>query len=100
MSSPSSLLGFPPQPQYRYPGITKHRKPEITVSLTTIPDPNPSILTANIYALTNTFHDANLQPTSNQEVRVLLHADPGGRVEPGMDNVTRFRTSGGLMYEF
>ena len=53
-----------------------------------------------IYALSQAFNDADLLPTSNQEVRALLEADPGGRVEPGADNVTRFRTSGGLLYDF
>ena len=50
------------------------------MSLTTVPDPNPSILTANIFALTNAFNDADIQPTSNHEIRALLEVDPGGRV--------------------
>ena len=99
-SAISSPPGFPPQPRYVRPGIFKQRPPEISVSLTTIPDPNPTILIANVYALSTTFNDADLRPTSNQEVRALLDKDPGGRVEPGVDNVTRFRTSGGLVYEF
>ena len=98
-SAISSPPGFPPQPRYVRPGIFKQRPPEISVSLTTIPDPNPTILIANVYALSTTFNDADLRPTSNQEVRALLDKDPGGRVEPGVDNVTRFRTSGGLVYE-
>ena len=99
---PTSPPGFHPQPQYAHPhaGIFKPKRPEISVSLTTIPYRNPTILDANLYALSQTFNDADLLPTSNQEVRSLLEADPGGRVEPGADNVTRFRTSGGLMYDF
>ena len=98
----SSPPGFPPQPQYQHPhaGIFKRKQPEISVSLTKIPDRNPTILAANLYALSNAFNNADLLTTSNQEVRALLEADPGGRVEPGVDNVTRFRTSGGLVYEF
>ena len=100
-ATPSSPPGFPPQPQYQYPNIFKPKRPEISVSLVNVPNhPNASVLTANIYALSNTFHDADLQHSSNQEVRVLLQADPGGRVEPGADNVTKFRTSGGLVYDF
>ena len=102
-SVPTSPPGFPPQPQYKHPqaGIFKPKRPEISVSLTTIPHlPNPTILDANLYALSNAFHDADLLPTSNHEVRALLEADPGGRVEPGADNVTRFRTSAGLLYDF
>ena len=104
-ATPSSPPGFPPQPQYLprphpHAGIFKPKRPEISVSLTTIPYKNPTILDANIYALSQAFSDADLLPTSNQEVRALLEADPGGRVEPGVDNVTRFRTSGGLVYEF
>ena len=100
---PISPPGFPPQPQFKHPhaGIFKPKRPEISVSLTTIPyQPNPTILDANLYALSQAFNDADLLPTSNQEVRALLDADPGGRVEPGADNVTRFRTSGGLTYDF
>ena len=70
------------------------------MSLATIPDPKPTILSANIYAISHAFNDADLQPTTNQEVRALLHADPGGRVATGADKVTRFTTSSGLVYEF
>ena len=102
-ATPSSPPGFPPQPQYHphpHAGIFKPKRPEISVSLTTIPYRNPTILDANLYALSNAFNDADLLPTTNQEVHALLEADPGGRVEPGVNNVTRFRTSGGLVYEF
>ena len=99
-ASPSSPPGFPPKPSYNYPNIIKPKRPEISVSLTKIPDPNPTILTANIFALSETFHDADLQPKVNQEVHVLLQADPGGRIAPSVNNVTSFKTSGGLVYEF
>jgi len=101
-ATPSSPPGFPRQPQYQHPhaGIFKPKRPEISVSLTTIPYHNPTILDANLYALSNAFNDADLLSTPNQEVHALLEADPGGRVEPGVNNVTRFRTSGGLVYEF
>ena len=103
-ATPSSPPGFPPKPQFHphhpHAGIFKPKRPKISVSLTTIPYRNPSILDANLYALSQAFYDADLLPTPNQEVRALLEADPGGRVEPGADNVTKFRTSGGLVYQF
>ena len=99
-ATPSSPPGFPPQPHYKHPGIFKPKPPEIKVSLTTVPDPNPSVLTANIYALGIAFNNADLQPTSNQELRALVEFDPDGRVGTGTDNATIFRTSQGLVYEF
>ena len=98
-ATPSSPPGFPPQPHYRYPGIFKPKPPDIKVSLTTVPDPNPTILTANIYALSTAFNNADLYPTTNQELHALVELDPDGRVVPG-DNATTYRTSQGLVYEF
>ena len=99
-SSPSPP-GFPLQPQHRYQDLLKpNRRPEIKVSLVSLPDPNPSILDANLYAIGNTFNNADLQPTTNDELRALLQIDPNGRVEPGMNNATTFKTSQGLVYEF
>ena len=104
--SPPSPPGFPVQPQYwhlyhRHPELFKIKKrPEIKVSLVSLPDPNPSILTANHYALSTAFNDADIQPTSNQELRTLLEIDPKGKVEPGTKNATTFKTSHGFVYEF
>ena len=97
----SSPPGFPQRPQYRYPDIfKKDKRPEISVSLISTPYPNPTILAANHFALSQAFNDADLQPTPNQEVRALLAVDPGGRVAAGAGNVNVFKTSGGLVYEF
>ena len=72
-TTPYSLPGFPKQHQYNYPNIPNPKVwPEISVSLTTIPDPNPSILTANIYALSEAFHYTKLQLTPKQEIYVLF----------------------------
>ena len=104
--TPSSPPGFPIKPQYqsahlRYPGLFKtNKRPEISVSLVSLPDPNPSILDANIYALRKAFNDADVQLTTNQQLRALLKIDPEGRVEPGINNATTFKTSQGLVYEF
>ena len=104
--SPPSPPGFPIQPQYRqlynrHPELFKIKKrPEIKVSLVSLPDPNPNILTANHYALGKAFNDADLQPTSNDELRALLTVDPNGKVVPGNKNATTFKTSHGFVYEF
>ena len=98
--SPPSPPGFPVQPQYRQALFKTQKRPELSVSLVSLPDPNPSILTANHYALSNAFNDADLQPTSNQELRSLLEINPQGRVEPGSKNATIFKTSQGFVYEF
>ena len=99
-ATPSSPPGFPPQPQYRYPEIRKKKRPEISVSLIGIPNyPNPTILDANLYALSRTFNDADLEPTSNDQLRALLAMDPNGHLEAKPD-ATTFTTSHGLIYEF
>ena len=73
LTTPRSPPGFPKQPQYNYPNIRNPKvRPEISISLTTIPDPNPSILTANIYALSEAFHDTKLQLTPKQEIYALF----------------------------
>ena len=73
LTTPHSPPGFPKQPQYNYPNIRNPKVwPEISISLTTIPDPNPSILTANIYALSEAFHDTKLQLTPKQEIYALF----------------------------
>ena len=97
--TPPSPPGFPIN--YRYPEMFKPKKrPEISVSLFSLPVPNANILTANHYALSNTFNDADLQPTSNQELRALLEIDPKGKVEAGTKSATMFKTSQGFVYEF
>ena len=61
--------------------------------------PNPTILDANLYALSHTFNDADLQPTSNDQLRTLLAMDPSGKLDARPD-ATTFTTSQGLVYEF
>ena len=65
---PSSPPGFPKQPQHR--NIIK--RAEIKVSITAFQDAKP--LSANLHALTETFHNADLMPSSNMELRALHEA--------------------------
>ena len=60
LTTPRSPPGFPKQPQYNYPNIRN------------LKDPNPSIVTANIYALSEAFHDTKLQLTPKQEIYALF----------------------------
>ena len=59
---------------WEYPSLLLYNnKIDIYIfSLTTIPDPNPSILTANIYALSEAFYDTKLQLTPKQEIYALF----------------------------
>ena len=96
-SSPKSPPGFPPSPQHPPPIKKILKRPEINVSLTTIP--NPRALTANLHALQDTFCNADIMPSSNMELRALHEADPGGKVQLGSGGALTFITMGGLTYE-
>ena len=85
-------------PEFKHPPIKKIlKRPEINVSLTTIP--NPRALTANLHALQDTFCNADIMPSSNMELRALHEADPGGKVRLGSGGALTFITMGGLTYE-
>ena len=94
-SVPSSPPGFPKQPQHNV-SIKTARRPEIKVSL--IPFQNAKPLSANRHALTETFHNADLMPTSNMELRALHEADPGGKLQLSNGGTLSFITMGGLTY--
>ena len=70
----SSPPGFPEQPQH----LKIVKRPEIKVSMT--PFPQARARSSNLHALTETFHNADLMPTSNMELRALHEADPSGKV--------------------
>ena len=48
--------------------------------------------------MTETFHNADLMPTSNMELRALHESDPGGKVQLGNGGALSFVTMGGLTY--
>ena len=64
------------------------KRPQIDVSLPT--SPNPSVLTANILALEATFLNADIMTSSNGELHALHGADPGGKVQLGVDGSLTF----------
>ena len=98
---PSSPPGFPVQPQYRdtvpRSSQPRSRPPEIYVSMTTIT--NPTARSCNLHSLEETFHNADIMPDLNKELRALHEADPHGRVSMTDDQVMTFTTTGGLRYE-
>ena len=93
---PASPPGFPAQPMH-CDQVKIVKRPQIDVTLPT--SPNPSVLTANILALEATFLNADIMTSSNGELHALHGADPGGKVQLGVDGSLTFITLGGLTYE-
>ena len=58
-----------------------------------------SLKISNSEMFSNVFADADLQPTSNAEIRVLLQTDPSGKLIKGNSGQTQFQMSSGYIYE-
>ena len=94
----SSPPGFPLQPQFCN-AIAKQKRPEINVTIGNVYSEPFRPLIANTETFSNVFADADLQPTSNAEIRVLLQTDPSGKLIKGNSGQTQFQMSSGYIYK-
>ena len=95
---PSSPPGFPLQPQFCN-AIAKQKRPEINVTIGNVYSEPFRPLIANTETFSNMFADADLQPTSNAEIRALLQTDPSGKLIKGNSGQTQFQMSSGYLYD-
>ena len=95
---PSSPPGFHPQPQFGN-AIVKQKRLEINVTVGNVYSEPFRPLIANTETYSNVFQDADLQPTSNAEIRALLAADPNGKLHKGNNGQSQFMMSSGYTYE-
>ena len=95
---PSSPPGFHPTPQFQST-LVRRKCPEINVTIGNVYSQPFRPLIANSETYSDVFKDADLQPTSNAEIRALLAVDPNGKLHKGNNGQSQLMMSSGYTYE-